>query len=120
MANRSTLEALRRQRDFSNLRKDGRIVYPCAWLMVSFLPNEIKKLRFGWTVPKYIGTAITRNRLKRWGREYLRKWVKENELQVDINFIFKRRSEEFYNELSHAEFDAALSSALKQIAKRVG
>jgi ribonuclease P protein component len=83
--------------------------------MVNFQPTDLHTLRFGWTIPRYVGNATLRNRLKRWGRECLRKWAKEHELSFDINFIFKRRDEGFYRKLEHVEFDAAIHRFLRKV-----
>lgn len=71
----------------------------------------MKNLRWGWSISKKVGNAVTRNRLKRWGREFVREFG-GNEL--DINFIFKNRGKEFYKTLSHKEFNDALQKAFQK------
>ena len=56
------------------------------------------------------GKAVVRNRLKRWGREFLNDFKQKN---IDINFIFKIKGPEFYKKLSHSEFDKTLQKAFK-------
>lgn len=68
-------------------------------------------MRCGWTVPGHIGSAVIRNRFKRWGREFFRRWSSERGQTkgIEINLIFKRKPADFYRKLSHKEFDEALS-----------
>jgi ribonuclease P protein component len=117
VANKSRLISLRRKRDFDQLRQRGQTVHPCAWLVVNYQPNELSQVRCGWTVPRYVGNATVRNKLKRWGREFLRKWTKQNELSIDINFIFKRKADGFYKDLSHVEFDSAFDRCIRKVAR---
>lgn len=54
---------------------------------------------------------MTRNRLRRWGKEFVRDFTKNN---MDINFIFKNRGKDFYKKLSHDEFDKALEKVFRK------
>jgi ribonuclease P protein component len=83
------------------------------WLAVSYKKNTQEGLRWGWTLSRKIGNAVTRNRLKRWGRESLRGY-KNNEL--DINFIFKIKKHGFYQSLSHDEFRGAIEKTFSKIS----
>lgn len=83
------------------------------------LPNEWGHLRCGWTIPRQIGPAVVRNRFRRWGREFLRKWVQENHKAVDVNFVFKRKEPGFYKELKHEEFDGAFEKMAIQLSRRL-
>lgn len=80
-------------------------------------PTDLQVIRCGWTIPRQVGTAVTRNRFKRWGREYLRAWAKQNHLSLDLNLIFKRRDKEFYKALSRGEFDEALDKMVAKLSR---
>ena len=72
----------------------------------------------GWTVPGYVGTAVIRNRLKRWLREYLVAHpVSTNLIDVDVNIVFRRKTGEFYRELTHEEFDVVIENLFRKIEK---
>ena len=58
-----------------------------------------------------------RNRLRRWGREYLRKWSAREKVSLDLNLIFKRREKDFYKTLSHEEFDEALQKLVGKLER---
>ena len=51
---------------------------------------------------------MLRNRFRRWGREYLRKWDRTSIDGLDLNFIFKRQAKGFYESVAHKEFDEAM------------
>jgi ribonuclease P protein component len=101
-------KSLSRRADFLNLKATGRSFHVNAWLLVNLQATERGEIRCGWTLPRQTGTAVVRNRLKRWGREYLRKWARESKKSLDINLIFKRRDKGFYASVSHEEFDGAM------------
>ncbi len=107
------MPSLKRQSDFQQLKEEGSFLHITHWLAVSFNKNKEDSLRWGWSISKKVGNAVTRNRLKRWGREFVREF---NENGMDINFILKNKGKEFYKKLSHQEFDEALKKAFKKIS----
>jgi ribonuclease P protein component len=107
------LPSLKRQSDFQKLKEEGKFLHITHWLAVSVSNNESRSLRWGWSISKKVGNAVTRNRLKRWGREFVRECNKSG---YDINFIFKNKGKDFYKQLSHKQFDEALQRALKKIS----
>lgn len=102
------MPSLRRQSDIQLLRKQGKFVYITHWLAISVKKNDCSELRWAWTLPKKVGNAVTRNRLKRWGRDFIREFY---EKEIDVNFIFKVKKPEFYKNLDREEFNRALSKA---------
>lgn len=74
--------------------------------------------RYGLTVPKYVGNAVVRNRIKRLCREVFDKSeICKSLPPVDINFVFKRRESGFYKKLSFEELKNELEKACKRINK---
>lgn len=59
------------QRDFQRLRQDGK-VQRSSELMMSYATNHLAHNRYGVIVPKRVGNAVKRNRLRRQVREILR------------------------------------------------
>ena len=108
------MPSLNRSHQFLNLKNKGQFIHVSHWLAVSVVSNEDKNLRWAWTISKKNGKAVIRNRLKRWGREALKKYGNEN---IDVNFIFKIKKREFYKELQHCEFDRTFSRAFQKIQK---
>ncbi len=66
-----------------------------------------------------MGNAVVRNRFRRWGREYLRKWTKRAQKSLDLNLVFKRRDKDFYKQLGHKEFDEALDKMVGKIERHL-
>lgn len=83
--------------------------------MVNVQLTDRDEIRCGWTLPRQTGTAVVRNRLRRWGREFLRHWASESKSSLDLNLIFKRREKGFYGALSHEEFDEAMEKMLGKL-----
>lgn len=114
----AALVSLRSPQQFMQLRQKGRRIIVAPWLVVYLKPNQQKKIRLGCTLPRYVGNAVTRNRLRRWCREYLRHWAVaiEADRTMDISLIFRRQTGEFYRHLSHKEIDAVLAKSLARVA----
>lgn len=115
MVNSNKLQTLKSPRDFEEIRKSGRKVQPNPWLILSYLNNDKSRLRCGWTIPKYVGPAVIRNRLKRWCREFFRK--EDLNLSLDLNVVLRRREKDFYKKLKHEEFNEALVTAMAKIKR---
>jgi ribonuclease P protein component len=86
---------------------------------VNLQKTESKQVRCGWTIPRQIGPAVLRNRFRRWGREYFRKWSAETEYSLDINMIFKRKEAGFYRAVDHKEFDGAMEKLVVKLRRYV-
>lgn len=115
------MESLKRKIDFQNLRDRGNTQKTAPWLLVNFSKNDLGLLRVGFTVSAKIGGAVLRNRLKRWGREFLKR---QDPLSVDVNFVFlNARSASgranIYKELKHEEFDRVLGKTWKIIRQKI-
>lgn len=72
---------LRRNKDFQHLRHQGR-VYRHPLMLLSLLPNGLSHNRYGFITPKHLGSAVTRNRLRR----LLREAVRQLHPQLDSGF----------------------------------
>ena len=107
------MPSLKSQKDFQQLKDQGQFVHITHWLAVSFKKKNNNSLGWAWTASKKIGTAVVRNRLKRWGRDFVREFDEEN---FDINFIFKVKNKEFYKNLSRVEFNQAFEKAFSKIS----
>jgi ribonuclease P protein component len=107
------LPSLKRKSEFQHLREQGLFSHITHWLAVSSMENQQKNLRWAWTLSRKTGNAVTRNRLKRWGREELREFDKN---EIDINFIFKIQKKEFYKNLSREEFNKSIRKAFGKVS----
>lgn len=69
---RSSREArLRKHADFDTVYRNGRRLFS-AHLTVFFLPRDAAGARVGFTVPRALGEAVVRNRIRRRMREAVR------------------------------------------------
>jgi ribonuclease P protein component len=108
---------LSRRADFLELRATGRTFHVNSWLLVNWRSTTRQEFRCGWTISRQIGTAVVRNRLRRWGRGFLRQWAAENPLSADINLILKRQEKGFYKSVTHGEFDEAMAKMGAKLAR---
>lgn len=113
------VQTLKRKADFDLLKQTGKKVFPCYWLMVVYRENGLEESRFATTISKKIGSAVQRNRLKRWTREFFRKLEKESNwpIQVDLNLVFKSVGKDFYDKLEYQEFQQILYTGWGKIKK---
>lgn len=82
-------DKLLKRKDFLRLSKTGSKYYNSNFLAI-FSPGRTDKTRIGITVTKKIGKAVTRNRIKRYVREYYRINRQRIENHWDINVIAKK------------------------------
>lgn len=117
MESKRQFRALSRRADFLKLRAEGHSYHINSWLLVNFQKTDLGVIRCGWTISRYVGSAVVRNRLRRWGREYLRQWAKGKSLSVDMNLIFKRREPGFYKEIGREEFNGAMEKIVARLLR---
>lgn len=86
-----------------------------SWLLANVRLTDLGHIRCGWTIPRQVGPAVLRNRFKRWGREFLRKWSAKSAKSLDLNLIFKRRDKGFYSSVSHKDFDGAMEKLVARL-----
>lgn len=97
------LVSLKKRTEFLELKDQGKFVKACPWMMISYKTNLNKGLRCGWTIPKKYAGAVSRNKLKRWCREFFRSKISDN-FDVDLNVIFRAKDKGFFKKLDHGEF----------------
>lgn len=120
MENRSLPPILKNRADFQNLFKNGKRLYPYNWLIINLQKNNLSTNRYGWTVPKFVGNAVLRNRFKRWGRDYLRHHHSLlSDKSYDLNFVWKRKEKGFYKKISREDFEKCFYRAFKAIKENV-
>lgn len=77
-------------------------------------------MRCGWTLPRQVGPAVVRNRLKRWSRVYFRNRLKEGAgAPADINLVFRKAEGDFYKKLSYERFADVVDKGWQQLERRL-
>lgn len=109
-----------RRADFLNLKATGRSFHINSWLLVNLQTTDRNEFRCGFTLPRPTGTAVVRNRLRRWGKEYLRKWTLHHPVSLDLNLVFKRQEKGFYASISHKDFDVAMDRLAAKLERYIG
>ena len=72
----------------------------CRWLTIIYVPNTVGYLRYGFSIPRQVGRAVLRNRLRRWAREIVRHQVRgHGDLSIDVHFFFRPQPGEHYQSL---------------------
>ncbi len=90
--------------EFKKIISSGKKI-SSRFITLFLLPNEFSKSRFGFSVPKRIGCATQRNRMKRVLRESVRKnkdlspWAVDGIFIVRKNFV-KLKKEDLYQHIT--------------------
>lgn len=118
MAN-NKIHILRRSSEFEHLRLKGRKVSTSHWLVFVFSKNDKNFNRWGWTVSSRVGSAVIRNKLKRWSRVCSKKTEPSlvESFPCDINVVFKAQNPDFYKKLSFDEFQKTFDRTWSKLSK---
>jgi ribonuclease P protein component len=73
--------------------KEG-VTFASKYLVMYARPNELGFNRFGLSVSKKVGTAVTRNKIRRLLREAMRRLLQEFHLNYDFIIIARKSSVE--------------------------
>jgi len=84
---------LTRRRDFQLVFNEG-VNFASKHLVMYARPNELDFNRLGLSISKKVGTAVTRNRIKRLLREAMRRLLQEFSLNYDFVIIARKSSVE--------------------------
>ena len=88
-------------------------------MCVNFDINHDGIVRLGLTVPKYVGPAVVRNKIRRWSKELIRESVKNKLFKkgVDLNLFLRNKNKDFYKTVSYEEFKRCFDEAISKVIK---
>lgn len=119
MENNKT-QVLRTRADFVSLKNSGQRYSPSKWLTFYFIESKTTEIRVGYTLSRKVGSAVLRNRLRRWGREFFRQTIKDGlQAGVNINVVFRPMETGFYQKLDHKDFDRIFSKGFENLCTRL-
>ncbi|MDZ4084901.1 MAG: ribonuclease P protein component [Bdellovibrionales bacterium] len=124
---RVRLSVLTKRSDYLRTFRFGRKFRPSDWVVLNVYRKKRSRdgdelgFRCGWTCPRTVGSAVIRNKLKRWSRVWFRQKLKESALMgislpdVDLNLGFRAMPDGFYRRLRYAEFAKVLEQGWVEI-----
>lgn len=124
---RVRLSVLTKRSDYLRTFRFGRKFRPSDWVVLNVYRKKRSRdgdelgFRCGWTCPRTVGSAVIRNKLKRWSRIWFRQKLKESALMgislpdVDLNLGFRAMPDGFYRRLRYAEFAEVLEQGWAEI-----
>ena len=113
--NKSKIKRLKKNSEFLELRRKGTKFRVNDWLQIHFSKLQEEALLVGVTTGRKVGSAVIRNRLKRWCLEFFKKHQQTQPVVGRINILFRPQPEGFYKDLSHEELDRLLQKAASKL-----
>ena len=119
MASRLQVQTLHRSQDFLRLKEKGKRIHVSQWMLLSFSMDSSTGPYFGWTIPRFVGHAVVRNKLRRWLREFFRQQLSSDSCprELELNVVIKRYDKEFFERLSYGEFVQVLDEGWCRLRK---
>ncbi|MFK8137392.1 MAG: ribonuclease P protein component [Bdellovibrionales bacterium] len=107
-SNSNPLDVLKNRNDFLDLRSKSKKFVINEFTMVVFKPNQLGKLCFGLTVPRKVGKAVLRNKLKRWCRYYFQNLQMDSSTfsGYNCNVIFRPSKKHKLSSFPYQQFKA--------------
>lgn len=134
-----------RKSEFDSLWKQGRRKPLTNWLQLVYRKNDLGHFRFGVSLSRKTGTAVVRNKMKRWTREILTEELKKeltkkpteqlrsesqklsSEIETktgleaiggwDIHYIFRAPKAGFFKELTFSDYQQVVQKSLDFLRK---
>ncbi len=78
-----------------------------------FSKTAPKGIRFGWVVPKKIGSAVVRNKVRRWLKEYIRTLLVDQLVEAEYVFIFHSNFSQIFSKIDYKEFCSSVKAGVE-------
>jgi ribonuclease P protein component len=102
----SKAHPLKKSSSYSEVAKKSKKVRLSNWLTLQILPSEDHQNHFGITVSRKVAKSVTRNKLKRWVKNCVRreKWPEKYNGSIFV-FVFKPQADDkFFSKLKYYQF----------------
>lgn len=110
--------SIKRTSDYVFLKEKGFRSHLNRWVLINYKYNDLGLFRFGVTVNKKVGNAVTRNKIKRWVRYYFSKATfDQNLVGIEMNLIFKQMEDDFYKTVPYVEFKTIMDQFFSKARK---
>jgi ribonuclease P protein component len=109
----SKADKILKRSEFLHLSKTGKKLHN-SYFTVIFSPGQFKRSRLGITVTRKVGSSVTRNRIKRFSREYFRLHKKCLKGTWDINIIAKKEAAEITSQKTFTSLGALFRKISEQ------
>ena len=106
--------SITKKQDFFLLKKQGKKLSKAGFFLV-YRENRLFYCRFALCFSKYTGSAVLRNRFKRWARSFLKKQKWEG--KWDILLGFEKKEKDFYQGLKYTDFCCGFKVLCQNIEK---
>lgn len=99
------------------LSRSGKRLKVTPWMILNYIVDKNPKpaVHVGWTIPKKVGTAVLRNKLKRWCREFFRKEELTPNQLIYLNIVIREQGDDFLKKLTFQEFEEPLARGWRNI-----
>lgn len=112
----SSFCVLKSSKDFERLKLKGSKVFLEKKILVSYLKNNLDNHRVGWTLPRAVGNAVLRNRLKRYSREFFRTYNQNvSKSNLDVNLVFLKSGSLHFKKMDYNDFTKLLLPCWQKI-----
>lgn len=105
----SQVRSLKRSSDFVYFKRTARKLKPSRWLTIYVSQSPEDYIQFGIIASRKVGSAVVRNKLKRWVRSLIRDPKVKHTHNVFI-FAFHSLDPDFFKNLKYRDFKEALEN----------
>ncbi len=113
-------QSIRKNSEFLDLKNNGQKTWAASWMLISYERSTDSISNVGISISKKTGNAVIRNKMKRWVRAEISKYLKSNpHLILNMTFFIKPMSPDFYKRMAFDTFLKAFQNGTKQIEKKL-
>lgn len=112
-------QSIRKNSEFLDLKNNGQKTWASSWMLLSYEKSNDSISNIGISISKKVGNAVIRNKMKRWVRAEISKFLKSKpSLILRLTIFIKPMSPDFYKKMSFDTFQKAFDNGTKQIEKK--